>query len=135
VAKDLILCIDDEQLVLRVCSIAVGEAGYRVELADSGVAGLNAFASRQDDICLVVSDIVMPGDLNGIEMVERIVRIDPTVKVLMMTGYSDTMVSLQGRNRFPLIRKPFLPAELMSKIRSILNNSSDKKNGKSCSER
>jgi len=121
-SRDLILCVDDEKLVLRVCSIAVGEAGYRAELADSGVGGLNAFACLQDEICLVVSDIVMPGSLNGIEMVERIVKIKPTVEILMMTGYSDTMVGLQGGNRFPLIRKPFLPAELVTKIRSILNS-------------
>ena len=71
-SKDIILCVDDEKLVRQICSIAIGEAGYRVELADSGLTGLNAFESLQAEICLVLADIVMPGSLNGIEMAERI---------------------------------------------------------------
>ena len=91
------------------------------------MAGLRAFTILQDEICLVVSDIVMPGSLNGIEMAERIIRICPSVKVLMMTGYSDQMIGIQGRNRFPLIRKPFLPNQLISRIQSLLENGVKKK--------
>ena len=72
-----------------------------------------------EDICLVLADIVMPG-LNGIDMAEKILEVDPAMKMLMTTGYSDKIIELQWHNRFPLIRKPFLATDLVRKIRFIL---------------
>jgi len=120
VPKDRVLCVDDESAVRRACSVAIVEGGFQVEVADSGAAGLTAFLRRRNDICLVVSDIIMPGTINGLEMVDEILKIDSSMKVLMMAGYSDSMVKLPAGNSFPLIRKPFLQSDLLKKIQSVL---------------
>lgn len=118
-AKDLVLCVDDEPIVLRMCSITVAEAGFRVAVAENGAAGLEAFLRLSDQVCLVLADVVMPGKINGIEMTRRILEIAPATKILLMTGYSDDIVAIEGRSQLPLIRKPFLREELVKFIRSL----------------
>jgi len=120
--KDIVLCVDDEWLVRQTCSIVLAEAGFRVAVAENGAAGLEAFLSLKDEICLVLTDIVMPS-LNGIEMAESILKIDPSAKILVMSGYSDRMLELQARRTFPFIRKPFINAVLIEKIRSLIQRS------------
>jgi DNA-binding NtrC family response regulator len=120
--RDLVLCVDDEPIVLRACTIAVARAGFRAAVAENGVAGLETFLELKDEVCLVLSDIVMPL-MNGIEMAESILQVAPQTKILLMSAYSDAVIELQGRNRFPFIRKPFIFASLIDKIRSIAGHS------------
>jgi len=120
VTKDLVLCVEDEPTVLRACSFVVAKAGFRVAAAENGAAGLEAFLQLRDQVCLVVSDIVMPV-MNGTDMVERILRIEPETKVLLMSAYSDAVTGrLVGRCRLPFIRKPFNRTTLIEKIHSIV---------------
>ena len=119
-SNDLILCVEDEPTVLRACSFAVARAGFRVAGAENGVAGLETFLQLKDQVCLVVSDIIMPR-MNGIDMVERILGIEPETKILLMSAYNDEVTGrLVRRDRFPFIRKPFNRVTLIEKIRSIV---------------
>ena len=120
--KDIVLCVDDEPIVLRSCSVAIAHAGLRCVVAENGAAGLEAFMQLKDEICLVLSDIIMPA-VGGIEMAESILQIDPQARILLMSGYSDSVIELQGRNRFPFIRKPFIHGMLIEKIRSVMEAS------------
>ncbi len=120
--KDIVLCVDDEPIVLRTCSIALAQEGFRVAVAENGAAGLETFMRLQKEICLVLSDIIMPA-VNGINMAEDILKIDPQAKILLMSGYSDNVIELQGRNQFPFIRKPFIHAMLIEKIKSLIGYS------------
>jgi DNA-binding NtrC family response regulator len=117
--RNLILCVDDEPLLLRTLAIAVPRAGFRVAVAENGAAGLQLFLQRRTEICLVVSDIIMPL-MSGREMVERILRMEPHTKVLLMSAYSDDVIGRQVRNQFQFIRKPFVRSTLIEKIRSIV---------------
>jgi two-component system, cell cycle sensor histidine kinase and response regulator CckA len=120
VPRDVILCVDDEPIILRLCSIAAAEGGFRVAVAENGAAGYEAFLRLRDDVCLVLADVVMAGKLNGIEMAQKILELDPAMKILMMSGYTDEIINLEGKNKLPLIRKPFLAQELLKRIRFLL---------------
>jgi CheY-like chemotaxis protein len=50
--------------------------------------------------------------MDGLRMVEKILELEPEMKTLFMTGYSDAQLEVLARTRFPLIRKPFLPPHL-----------------------
>ena len=115
--RNIVLCVDDEPIILRLCTTTVAEAGFRAAVAENGAAGLDAFVQLGDQVCLALVDVVMPGSIDGIELARRIREIDPTVKVLLMSGYSDQVVK---RDALPLIRKPFLPSELINQIRLAL---------------
>jgi two-component system cell cycle sensor histidine kinase/response regulator CckA len=118
--KDIVLCVDDEPIVLRACTIAVAHAGFRAVIAENGAAGLETFLALQDEICLVLSDIIMPA-VSGIQMADSILQIAPATKILLMSGYSDEVLERQGRIRFPFIRKPFIYTVLLDKIRSLID--------------
>ena len=108
----LILVVDDEPAVLRTATTALAEAGFRVIVAEDGAAGLQAFANSADAIDLVVTDIVMPY-MDGILMAEEIRSIRPDVPIVLMTAYSDVMVHGLPFLSGTLVRKPFLPDDLI----------------------
>ena len=115
--RDIVLCVDDEPIVLRGCSVALTQAGFRVAVAENGAAGLDTFLELRDEICLVLSDIVMPA-VDGLQMAEAILQIAPGTKILLMTGYGDSAI-LHSRDRFELIRKPFIHSVLIDRVRSL----------------
>jgi DNA-binding NtrC family response regulator len=104
--------------------MAVARAGFRSAIAENGAAGLEVFLELKDEIALVLTDIVMPA-VNGLDMAENILQVDPGAKILVMSGYSDEIIERQGRNRFPFIRKPFIHNVLMEKIQSIVGSAAD----------
>lgn len=117
--KDIVLVVDDEQTVLRVATSALANAGFRAVVAENGFAGLDSFMQHADEICLSIIDVVMPC-MDGVLLADRIVTARPDAKILLMTGYSDRVVT-NSRN-FPLIRKPFLPERLISEARRVMGS-------------
>jgi two-component system, cell cycle sensor histidine kinase and response regulator CckA len=105
--------------VLRACASALGRAGFRAAVAENGAAGLESFLHLREEICLVLSEVLIPL-INGIEMAERILLVEPEAKILLMSGYCHEVIDLQGRNRFPFICKPFNHRMLIQKIRTVV---------------
>jgi len=81
-------------------------------VAENGAAGLEIFLNAPDEIDLVLTDVMMPF-LNGLEMVERIRAIRPDARIVLMSAYSDAVIVTLNGPRLPLIRKPFLPDDLV----------------------
>src|SRR5689334_16710579 len=102
--RNMILIAEDEPMVVRVITMAVSNAGFRVCVVNGGVAGFEKFRQFADEICLVLTDVVMP-DGGGIEMALKIREIDPAVKILFMSGYSDAALEVQARTNYPFLRK------------------------------
>ena len=88
-------------------------------VAENGVAGLETYIDLRDQIRLVLTDIIMPV-MSGIEMALKIVELDNQAKILLMSGYNDSVIESQARSRFPFIRKPFIHHVLIEKIRWIV---------------
>jgi two-component system cell cycle sensor histidine kinase/response regulator CckA len=115
----LILAVDDEPIILRSVTAALAMAGLRVMIAENGIAGLEAFLHAADEIDLVLTDVVMPV-MDGIAMVQAIRSRRPDVPVLLMTAYSDSVIGEVFSAKFPLIRKPFLPEDLVRTVNAYL---------------
>src|SRR5690242_16545377 len=92
--RNLILCVEDEPTLLRTFPIVLGRVGFRVAVAENGAAGLEAFLWLQDEVCFVLADVVMPR-INGIDMSRQILRIEPRMKILLMSAYSDEVIRRQ----------------------------------------
>ena len=118
----LILVVDDEPAVVRVVTVFLARAGYMAIVAENGASGLEAFQASADQIDLVLADIVMPV-LDGISMANAIRRIRPNVPVLLMSGYSESVITTISKESFPFIKKPFLAAELVLAIEVNLTSS------------
>jgi CheY-like chemotaxis protein len=75
-------------------------SGYRVHEADSGAAALKTWQEHQAGIDLLVTDMVMPGGLNGRQLAERLQSEKQNLKVIYTSGHNDEMIGIA----FPLPR-------------------------------
>ena len=112
-----ILAVDDEPFLLEYVRRVLHRCGHRLLLADNGGEAWAIFKDLQDQIDLVLTDLVMPGSFDGIELARRIQRRRPKVPVLFMTGVpqSDSVTSKLHRDRL-LLKKPFYPDQLMAMV-------------------
>ncbi len=115
-----VLVIDDEAGIRSLCADVLRRAGYAVEVAETGEAGLIASKAQRFD--LVLSDINLPG-LDGIAVVEQLLESEAPPTVLLMTAYPSVSTAVQGMKlgaRDYLI-KPFTPDELRMAVRRALD--------------
>ena len=122
--KNIILVADDEGTIVRMATTILSGAGYRAIVVSNGVEGVEQYRRFHEEICLVLTDVVMPGG-GGLEMAQKILEFDPAAKILFMSGYSDALLEVQAQKKFPLIRKPFLPADLLRKINEVVGPADD----------
>ena len=110
-----ILIVDDEKEIRDLLSKLMIKEGYEPFLASSGAEGLDAIANNKFNLALI--DVQL-GDIDGIEILQKIKREYPTVEVLMMSGFGTFVNVIQiiksGAQDF--IEKPFDPDILVSKV-------------------
>jgi CheY-like chemotaxis protein len=120
---ETVLVVDDEPTIRMLIADTLGELGYRAIEAADAATGLKVLESDVK-IDLLISDVGLPGEMNGNEMVElaRIHR--PNIKVLFITGYADNAAITNGRLEpgVQVMSKPFSMDKLASRIRSIIEN-------------
>jgi PAS domain S-box-containing protein len=121
--SETILVVEDETAVREFVVEVLGEHGYRTLVADSGPAALQRWQEHDGKIDLLLTDMVMPGGLNGYQLSERLLTQDPALKVLYSSGYSPglndkELTALQGKAFLP---KPYRANELLEKLRDCLD--------------
>lgn len=105
-----VLVVDDEDLVRGLAAVALRRAGYDVLEAATPSAALDV----EGEIDLLLTDVVLP-EMDAFELARRLVARWPEVRVLYMSGYANA--AEEGE----FIGKPFTPAELVAKVRSLLD--------------
>lgn len=115
-----ILVIDDEEILHDILTEVLHRMGYETLAASSGKQGLVLYKKHKKDIRLVLLDILMP-DMTGIETYSRLCAIDPQVRVLFMSGMSDSLFfpGFKHNNNEIYIKKPFSLEEIKQKIEQM----------------
>lgn len=119
--SESILLIDDEEMIRELGKDMLEEKGYVISLASDGMEGLQEFERAMDSIDLVVMDLTMPR-LSGREVLPRLLKLKPDLKVIISSGYSDEScddVLALGAKAF--IQKPFTSLALCRAIREVLD--------------
>jgi DNA-binding NtrC family response regulator len=111
ISKPVILLVEDDFLSLLDARIALEDAGYEVLEATHAQAALDHFNAR-DDIAAVISDVAMPGSLDGIALIDLVRAVRPDLPVLLTTGFS----GIPGLDGIPLITKPYRAYQLVDHI-------------------
>ena len=118
-----VLIVEDDEDVLQAMSNTLSERQYRVLLARNGAQALDVL-SRTGKIDLLVTDVVMPQGLNGVELARRARCAGGGIKILLTSGYpGDVLARLNATDEFPILSKPFRHSELADKVKTILNSS------------
>jgi two-component system NtrC family sensor kinase len=113
-----ILLVEDNADIADVTRASLEEIGFHVSHAADAQSALAVLRSGAR-IDLVFSDIVMPGALNGVDLARIIRREQPTLPVLLATGYSDVAQAATD-DGFTILRKPYDLAELSACIDRVL---------------
>jgi two-component system cell cycle sensor histidine kinase/response regulator CckA len=119
--KKTILIVEDEQIVRDLAKKILVQAGYRVLSAKNGRDALLVCKKMKDEVDLLVSDVIMPG-MNGLELAKKMFAIQPRIKVLYMSGYSDKAIIHEAvvKKGTNFIQKPFTPEVLLQKVRETI---------------
>jgi two-component system, cell cycle sensor histidine kinase and response regulator CckA len=116
---ELVLVVDDEDDVRQLLSDVLRLGRFRVLAARSAQQALELAAAQSSPVALLVTDIVMPG-MSGTELADSLRARYPALKVVFMSGYAERERARELRADEQFIAKPFLPAELFSKVDSFL---------------
>ena len=117
---ETILLVEDSDDVRALAAEVLGALGYRIVLARSGEEALEM--QEKETIDLLFTDIVMPGGMSGLELVERFASIAPGVPVLMTTGYNEDLVAdIPRGTALDVIGKPYRREELADRVRMALD--------------
>ncbi len=118
-----ILLVEDEAIVRDLVVALLEPEGYTVVQAINGLEAIRLFEDREGKVDLVISDIVMP-EMGGKQLFEVLRQRDPTLKFILMTGYSTDPISAQGdgSSKPTMLHKPFSPIDLFRKIKDVLGN-------------
>jgi PAS domain S-box-containing protein len=116
-----ILVVDDNQGVLGIAMDQLSSLGYRVISATSGVEALEMLR-RDDQVDLLFTDVVMPGELAGRALAARALEIRPDLKVLFSSGYFEGALVGKGEleTDVQFLPKPYRKQDLARKIEEVL---------------
>ncbi len=125
---ETILLAEDEDGVRILVKEIMEEYGYTVLSARNGVEALKICQERGDEIQLLITDVVMPG-MNGRQLAEKALALNPKLKVLYTSGYTDDTVLQHGviNAGMEFMQKPYSPENLAKKARRILDSTKKKK--------
>ncbi|MCF7762871.1 MAG: response regulator [Verrucomicrobia bacterium] len=122
---ECILIVDDEEGIRHLLMDILKDAGYQVLIASSGTEAAIIFAQKRSTIRAVVTDVQMPG-LNGIELIRIVRGIEPSIKILLITGGAaegDTeqkLAEAKNLNVHDSLMKPFTSTDFLNRLRKIL---------------
>ncbi|MCK6571575.1 PAS domain S-box protein [Myxococcota bacterium] len=123
---ETLLVVEDEEAVRRIVVGVLARCGYTVYEAGDGEAACEVFERHGETISLIVTDLVMPGALDGVALVTRLRARHPSLRALYTSGYSavaDGRVDLVPGDNF--LAKPYTAQALAESVRQRLDESPD----------
>jgi len=120
---ETILLAEDEPGVRRSLRVILERQGYKVLEAANGIEALDLWLAHRRKVALLLTDLVMPGGLNGQEVAEQLRAAQPNLKVIYTSGYSPEIAGreLQLRAGENFVAKPFVLDDLLETIRRCLD--------------
>jgi CheY-like chemotaxis protein len=116
------LVVDDEPALLEIAGACLNELGYNVIGAEDSVRALEV-AGQDGAIDLLVTDIFMPGKMNGIELAQKVRELCPGIRVIFTSGFpAEALPERSGKLvDGPLLCKPYLQSEFAAMVRKTMS--------------
>lgn len=114
----LVLLVEDEREVRRVIRRQLQGINCLVLESSNGSEGLRHLALAPD-ISILMTDIVMPGAMSGLDLARRAIEVRPDLKIILMSGYAEVAEQLQAEILgWPVLQKPFSPKSILRALRT-----------------
>ncbi|OQX61836.1 MAG: hypothetical protein B5M56_08145 [Desulfococcus sp. 4484_241] len=119
---ETVLVAEDEERVRKIVTMMLARYGYNVIEADCGEEAQRLFKTSNRHVDLLLTDMIMPG-INGLELAKSLRETSPELKVICMSGYTDTaLFDKIKKEGFLFVHKPFTAPDLLGKIRELLDS-------------
>ncbi|MCC5807264.1 MAG: PAS domain S-box protein [Opitutales bacterium] len=127
--SETILVVEVEEAVRGMVKLVLEKYGYTVLVAENGVHALDVWQQNAAHIDLLLSDLVLPEGINGLQLAERLLRYKPELRIILSSGYSPDLakgnVSISDRTRF--LQKPYPLQMLLQTVRDLSETGSIEK--------
>ena len=119
--RGTVLLVEDEDAVRSFAARALGQRGYNVLQASTGVEALEVFNNFDGEVDLVVSDVVMP-EMDGPTLMKHLRADHPDLKIIFISGYAEDSFrrNLSDNDDFMFLQKPFDLKELAAAVKAAL---------------
>jgi len=120
--SETILLVEDDPGVRMVTQSTLSDYGYEVLTAINGEEALRLYQANQERIDLLLTDVIMPL-MGGKELVDRLHQLNPGLKVIFFSGYTDDSIVRSGvlPGGIEFIQKPYFHKDLVRKVRLLLD--------------
>jgi CheY-like chemotaxis protein len=118
-AGPALLVVDDEQDIRMLLQTILEKAGFNIVMAAGGAQACEIFEQHGATIRLLLTDVIMPG-MSGTDLAARLLQRKHDLKVLYVSGYCESLTGPCGEAE--CLPKPFLPADLITKVNQVLND-------------
>lgn len=113
-----VLVVDDQAEIRSLVEHILTRAGFSVAMAGGGEEALRIFR-EQGGFDLVLSDVMMPDDVDGVSLARRLRALDPDVRLLLMSGYAPGLELIDGM-KISVVGKPFTRRKLLDAVEAAL---------------
>jgi PAS domain S-box-containing protein len=120
--SETVLLVEDESVVCALAADALRRHGFQVLTASTGTEALELAGQTLRPFDVLVTDVVMP-QMGGQQLAERLLARTPALKVLFISGYTDSVLTRDGvlKPGMTLLQKPFTPGQLVQRVRDLID--------------
>ncbi|MBX7194120.1 MAG: PAS domain-containing protein [Sandaracinaceae bacterium] len=116
-----VLLVEDEAMMRSVTRMLLVRAGYQVYEAQDGLAALQIWNAHAGEIDVLLTDVIMPGGVNGRELANLLLERDPRLRVIFLSGYTREVVPLPTHGATEVfLSKPCSGATLLKTLRTVM---------------
>jgi signal transduction histidine kinase/ActR/RegA family two-component response regulator len=121
--SETILIVEDEPVLRDMARVILEDCGYLLMEAASGKEALDVWNRRASEIDLLLTDMVMPEGVSGVELAERLLAQQPYLKVIFTSGYTADNINhdLLTKHNARFLQKPYSHADLAQTVRDALD--------------
>jgi len=126
---ETVLVVEDEEILRHPLVKLLHGAGYQTFAAADGSEALRLWCQRAGELDLLITDMVMPGGMTGLELAEALKALKPSLPVILTSGYSQELsqADRQSRTTFRFLSKPYATEILGQLVREVLDEAQRKK--------
>jgi signal transduction histidine kinase/ActR/RegA family two-component response regulator len=120
---ETILIVEDEQILREMARDILQDCGYRILEASTGREALEVWRRSAPEIDLLLTDLVMPDGISGLDLAERLLADRPGLKIIFNSGYAPTEINteLLSRSQARFLQKPYTHTTLTKTVRDCLD--------------